>query len=242
MFDKRLVRHTVTMHIHINVSSQSRFLVWKRNCGYYVCEGGTAERQVAEYFLRGSGTTDLPSIIPCAEAEFQTLKSHNILCAKKELKSRSPILVRRRNCSTAELKTENIPCAETKLRNSKSQHIPYVEAELWNFKSQNIPCVEAELQDTDYSRCGMSLVPYAVVRKTRERRTAGPWVKAILVVLLLSGGGTFWDFFFCYYQAVTNQLTYDRDPGIRQTAWPNAAGTKLPIASIRRVEGEFLTL
>ena len=32
---------------------------------------GTAERQVAVYFLCGSGTTELPSIIPWAEAEFQ---------------------------------------------------------------------------------------------------------------------------------------------------------------------------
>ena len=32
MFDKWLVHHTVKMHIHINVSSHSRLLVWKRNC------------------------------------------------------------------------------------------------------------------------------------------------------------------------------------------------------------------
>ena len=44
-----------------------------------LCGSGTAERQVAVYFLCGSGTTELPSIIPCAEAELQTLKSHNIL-------------------------------------------------------------------------------------------------------------------------------------------------------------------
>ena len=69
-----------------------------------------------------------------------------------------------------------------------------------------------EFQVTEYSRCGI-LVPYAMVRKTRERRAAGPWVKAILVVLLFTGSGTYWDF-FCflrYYQAVTNQLTYGRD-------------------------------
>ena len=84
MFDKRLVRHTVTMHIHINVSSQSIVLVWKRNCSLcakaelrdfkpkLLCGSGTAERQVAVYFLRGSGTTELQSIIPCAEAEFHT--------------------------------------------------------------------------------------------------------------------------------------------------------------------------
>ena len=32
-----------------------------------LCGSGTAERQVAVYFLRGSGTTEHPSIIPCAE-------------------------------------------------------------------------------------------------------------------------------------------------------------------------------
>ena len=121
--------------------------------------------------------------------------------------------MRRRNCGTAELKTKNIPCAEAELRNSRSQHIPYVEAELW--KSQNISYVEAELQVTEYSRCGISLVPYAMVRKTRERRAVGPWVKAILVALLFTVSGTYWDFFFLrHYQTVTNELTYDRDPSI----------------------------
>ena len=50
-----------------------------------LCGSRTAERQVAIYFLCGSGTTKLPSIIPCAEAELQTLKSHNILCVEAEL-------------------------------------------------------------------------------------------------------------------------------------------------------------
>ena len=44
-----------------------------------LCGSGTPERQVAVYFLCGSGTTGLPSIIPYAEAECQTLNSHNIL-------------------------------------------------------------------------------------------------------------------------------------------------------------------
>ena len=39
-----------------------------------LCASGTAERQVAVYYLCGSGTTEIPSIIPCAEAELQTLK------------------------------------------------------------------------------------------------------------------------------------------------------------------------
>ena len=32
-----------------------------------MCGSGTAERQVAVYFLCRSGTTELPSIIPCAD-------------------------------------------------------------------------------------------------------------------------------------------------------------------------------
>ena len=89
------------MHIHSNVSSHRIFLVWKRNCRTMssrnilcanaelrdlkpklLCGSGSAERQVAVYFLCGSGTTGLPSVIPCAESECQTLISHNILCAE----------------------------------------------------------------------------------------------------------------------------------------------------------------
>ena len=51
-------------------------------------------------------------------------------------------------------------------QNLKSQHISYVEAELWKYKSQNIPCAEAELQVPEYCRCGISLVPCAMVRKS----------------------------------------------------------------------------
>ena len=47
----------------------------------------TAERQVAVYFLCGSGTTRLPNIIPCADAERQTFNSHNFLCAEAELRN-----------------------------------------------------------------------------------------------------------------------------------------------------------
>ena len=101
-------------------------------------------------------------------------------------------------------------------QNLKSQHIPYVEAELWNFKSQNILCVEADLQVTEYSGCGISLVPYAMVRKTWERRVACPRVKAILVVLLFTGGGTYRDL-FCflrYYQAVTSKFSEFMSPAL----------------------------
>ena len=52
-----------------------------------LCGSGTAERHVAVYFSCGCGTTELPSIIPCAEAECQTVKLHNILCAEAELRN-----------------------------------------------------------------------------------------------------------------------------------------------------------
>ena len=52
-----------------------------------LCGRGTAERQVGVYFLCRSGTTELPSIIRCTEAEYQSLKSHNILCAEAELRN-----------------------------------------------------------------------------------------------------------------------------------------------------------
>ena len=48
--------------------------------------------------------------------------------------------------------------------------------------------------------------------------------------------------FLRYYQAVTNQLTYDKDPDIRHASWPKAAGTNLPKGSTRQSEGEFSTL
>ena len=43
--------------------------------------------------------------------------------------------------------------------------------------------------------------------------------------------------FLRYYQAVRNQLTYDKDPDIRQTSWPKAAGTKLATGSTGQSEG-----
>ena len=66
-----------------------------------LCGDGTAHRQVAVYFLRGSRTTELPSIIPYAETEFHTLKSHNILCAEAELRN---------------LKSQSIPSTEAELQ------------------------------------------------------------------------------------------------------------------------------
>ena len=95
------------MHIHINVSSHNIILACVeadlQNFKSYnilcaktelrdlkpklLCGSGTAERQVAVYFLCGSEITGLPNFIPCAEAECQILKSHNILSAEAELRN-----------------------------------------------------------------------------------------------------------------------------------------------------------
>ena len=83
-------------------SGTAEFCVRRRNCG--TCSQSScveAERQVVVYFLRVSGTTELPSIIPCAEADFQTLKSHTILCAEAEQRN---------------LKSLSIPSAKVELR------------------------------------------------------------------------------------------------------------------------------
>ena len=118
-----------------------------------------------------------------------------------------------------------------------------MEAELWNFKSQNILCAEVKLQVTEYSACGISLVPYAMTRMTRVRRGHRPLGQshlggAVIYCSILAVASTGLCVYFC--QTVTNQLTYD--PDIRHTSWPKAAGTKLPTGSTRQSEGEFSTL
>ena len=100
-----------------------------------------------------------------------------------------------------------------------------MEAELWNFKSQNILWAEMELQVTEYSVCGISFVPSAMARMTRVRRGHRPLGQSHLCGAVI--------------QAVTNQLTYDKDPDIRHTSWPKATGTNLPTGSTRQYEGEF---
>ena len=143
---------------------------------------------------------------------------------------------------------KNIPCAESELRYLKTQHIHCVEADLWNFMSQNILCADVELQVTEYSACGTSLVPYAMARMTRVCRGHRPFGQsqlggAVIYCSILAVAPT--GIFVCflrYYQAVINQLTYDKDPDIRHTSWPKAAGTKLPTGSTRKSEGEFSTL
>ena len=87
MFDKRLVRHTVTMHIHINVSSQSIFLVWKRNCGYCV-----RRRNCRTWSQNSSVEAEIRNVklqyISCVEAELRNLKSQDIPNAEAELRHR----------------------------------------------------------------------------------------------------------------------------------------------------------
>ena len=101
---------------------------------------------------------------------------------------------------------KNTPCAESELRYLKSQHIHYVEAELWNFKSQNILCVEVELQVTEYSACGISLVPYAMARMTQVRSGHRPFGQSHLGTYLLFhlGGGPYCDF-LCVFSDIIEQ-------------------------------------
>ena len=84
---------------------------------------------------------------------------------------------------------------------------------------------------------------------TRERRGHRPLGQSHLEgaviycsILTVAPTGGFFMFFLRYYEAVTTQLTYDKDPDIRQISWPKAAGTKLPIGSTRQSKGEFSTL
>ena len=42
------------------------------------------------------------------------------------------------------------------------------------FKSHNVLCAEVELQVTEYSACGISLVPHAMARMTQVRRGHRP--------------------------------------------------------------------
>ena len=124
---------------------------------------------------------------------------------------------------------QRMTCAESELQNLKSQHILYVEAELWNFKSQNMLCAEAELQVTENSAWGICLVPYAMARMTRERWGNKPLSQsdlgsAVIYCSILAVAPTgICVSFLCYYQAVKNQLTYDKNSDIRQTSWPKAA-------------------
>ena len=143
------------------------------------------------------------------------------------------------------LPVKNIPCAESELRYLKSQNIHCVEAELLNFKSQNILYAEVELRVTEYSACVISLVPYAMARNGHRPLGQSHLGGAVIFcsILAVAPTGIFVCFLrYMYFQAVTNQLTYDKDPDIRHTSWPKAAGTKLPTESTRQSEGEFSTL
>ena len=111
-----------------------------------------------------------------------------------------------------------------------------------------------ELQVTEYSVCGSGTSSnrkccvwnmsgsLCKARLTRERRghrplghnpLGGSVIDRSILAVALTGICVC---FLCYYQAVTNQLTYDKDPDTGQTSCPKAAGTKLPTdnAPIRR--------
>ena len=114
-----------------------------------------------------------------------------------------------------------------------------------------------ELQVTEYSVCGSGTSSHRIFcvwnisgslcngpNDTSAQRPQAlgsrPFWRCCYLLFHL-GGGPYWDFCVCflrYYQAVTNQLTYDKDPDIRHRTWPKAAET----GSTRRSEGEFSTL
>ena len=92
--------------------------------------------------------------------------------------------------------------------------------------------------------CGISLVPYAITRMTRVRRGHRPLGQSHHIycsILAVAPTGI-----FCVFSQLLSsskdQLTYEKDPHIRQTSWPKAAGTKLPTGSTRQSEGGFSTL
>ena len=117
MFDKRLVRHTVTMYIHINISSQSIFLVWKRNCEYSVCEGEIVGLEAKALvwkcncgtpkLLCGSGTTELAS--GSGILDFKVIQYFMS------------------GTGTAEIKVTYIPTAEAELRHRGTYDKEYSE-------------------------------------------------------------------------------------------------------------------
>ena len=159
-------------------------------------------------------------------------------------------LVQRLNCGTAELQDKEysvcgIRTAELKVTayslcgsGTSSHRILCVRKR--NFKSHNILRVE-------YLWFLMQWPEWH-----ESAGATGPWVVALgskpswrcCYLLFHLGGGPYWDFlcFLRYYEAVTTQLTYDKDPDIRQTSWPKAAGTKLPTGSTRQSKSEFSTL
>ena len=81
-----------------------------------------------------------------------------------------------------------------------------------------------ELQVTEYSACGISLVPYAMARMERVRRGHRPLGQshlggAVIYCSTLAVAPTGISVCFLRYnQAVINQLTYDKDPDISHTS------------------------
>ena len=117
-----------------------------------------------------------------------------------------------------------------------------------------------ELQVTEYSMCGSGTsrhrifcvwnISGSLCNSPNDTSAQGPQALgskpsrgAVIYcsILAVAPPGIF-VCFLRYYQAVTNQLTYDKDPDIRHTSWPKAAGTKLPTGSTRQSEGVFSTL
>ena len=83
-FGKRLVHHTVTVHIHINVSSHSIFLVWSGTAElqvthYSVCEGRFAGLEAKALVWKWNSGTSSHSIFLVWKRNYGTSK-HYSLC------------------------------------------------------------------------------------------------------------------------------------------------------------------
>ena len=155
-------------------------------------------------------------------------------------------LVRRLNCGIAELQDKEYSVCG----------IRTVELKVTAYSLCGSGIVE--LQVVEYSVCGSETSSHIIFcvwnisgslcngpndargpRPLGQSHLGGAVIYCSILAVALLG------FFVCflrYYEAVTTQLTYDKDPDIRQTSWPKAAGTKLPTGSTRQSKGEFSTL
>ena len=144
-------------------------------------------------------------------------------------------LVQRMNCGTAELQDKEYSVCRIRT------------AELKVTAYSLCGSGSVELQVTEYSVCGSGTSSHRIFcvwnisgslcNGPNDTTAQGPkpsWRCCYLLFHFVC--------FLRFYQAETNQLTYDKETDIRQTSWPKAAGTNLPIESTRQSEGEFSTL
>ena len=235
MFDNLLVCHIVTMHIHILkcfksekipcVKAELRILcVRRRKCGTWSqssCVETELRNDKSQYiFFAWIGTTEFPSIISCADLKVTQYSMCGSGTAGLEVAVHS-------YCGGGTAVPRNLD-KEYSLCGSRTAEFKVTAYSLCGSGT-------LELQVTEHSVCGSGNASHRIfyvwnMQWPERQGSAGPqapgskpsWWCCYLLVVAPTG------ICFCflrYYQAVRNQLTYDRDPGIRQTAWPKAAGT-----------------